>query len=378
VKVKVLRILASLALFISLVAVFVPTTPVSAAALSGNWNVTSVVGSGTYNQGANPVLEGGSVTFNCSMTGSFTGSFGAVLPLQPPSDWSMAMSIVAGGSGSLETHTAAVFVQPMVFRATYNWSYNPALVDYVFGRYNSYWWSSIVTTDGSNIAALFTLLGGMHLDLLFTPTDPGTPTIGTWTVVGFSGGGSWSGNSYPLASAPYHESVSGGTPGTAQLPGVAELRYDISAPGNIYLAEYAVNPGGTLPAQPLKYVEVCSDINRYYLGGEYYRPQELRIYYTDAEVEAAGISESTLRMYSWDGFSWVQSIDTGVNTGANYVYANLNHFSPYSIMGSAGGGGGGGGGGASGVPVFPSLYIGLAAAFGACIVAYLMRRRLAH
>ena len=36
----------------------------------------------------------------------------------------------------------------------------------------------------------------------------------------------------------------------------------------------------------------------------------------------------------------------------------------------------GGGGGAAGVPVFPNIYVGMAAAVGAGIVAYFVRKRL--
>jgi hypothetical protein len=39
---------------------------------------------------------------------------------------------------------------------------------------------------------------------------------------------------------------------------------------------------------------------------------------------------------------------------------------------------GGGGGGTTSAPVFPNVYIGIGAALGAGILAYLARRRLAH
>jgi hypothetical protein len=74
-------------------------------------------------------------------------------------------------------------------------------------------------------------------------------------------------------------------------------------------------------------------------------PVELRIYYSDAEVSAAGVNEGSLRMYRWNGSSWVQVSDSGVNTSQNYVWARLTSFSPYAAMEAEAAVTGGGGGG---------------------------------
>jgi hypothetical protein len=68
----------------------------------------------------------------------------------------------------------------------------------------------------------------------------------------------------------------------------------------------------------------------------------LKVYYTDEELEDANLNESSLSMYwynettgSWIKLStdlpWVYG--TGVNTEQNYVWANISHFSDYSVGG---------------------------------------------
>ena len=70
----------------------------------------------------------------------------------------------------------------------------------------------------------------------------------------------------------------------------------------------------------------------------------LKVYYTDAELNASGLNESTLAMYWYNtttaqwvkltsNMSWVYG--TGVNTTANYVWANVSHFSYYSVGGES-------------------------------------------
>jgi hypothetical protein len=60
----------------------------------------------------------------------------------------------------------------------------------------------------------------------------------------------------------------------------------------------------------------------------------LRIYYTLAQLEAAGLDESTLKVYYWDATAgqWVAA-ESYVNTGEHYVWAVIHHFSMWAIMG---------------------------------------------
>jgi hypothetical protein len=69
----------------------------------------------------------------------------------------------------------------------------------------------------------------------------------------------------------------------------------------------------------------------------------IKVYYTDEELEDANLNESSLGIYwfnisdsSWvrltTNISWVYG--TGVNAQANYVWANVSHFSDYSVGGN--------------------------------------------
>jgi len=84
----------------------------------------------------------------------------------------------------------------------------------------------------------------------------------------------------------------------------------------------------------------------------------IKIYYTTAELAAANIDESTLKIYyhnlSVVPSTWVLEPNQGVDTTNNFVWANVTHFSLYGSFGSApvtpsspSSGGGGGGGGSS-------------------------------
>ncbi len=68
----------------------------------------------------------------------------------------------------------------------------------------------------------------------------------------------------------------------------------------------------------------------------------IKLYYTDEEVIASGLKEGTMGFYRWNQTSsswekltstmdWVYG--TGVDTMGNYVWANVSHFSDYSIGG---------------------------------------------
>ncbi len=58
---------------------------------------------------------------------------------------------------------------------------------------------------------------------------------------------------------------------------------------------------------------------------------EIRIYYTDDELLASGIDETTLKLYWWNPGTedWEVLADTGVNIDENYIWAITNHFSDY-------------------------------------------------
>jgi hypothetical protein len=63
-------------------------------------------------------------------------------------------------------------------------------------------------------------------------------------------------------------------------------------------------------------------------------PVTLTFTYTEAQV--AGINESTLGVYRWDGTQWV-ALPTTVNTASNTLVATTTEFSYFAIMGGTGG-----------------------------------------
>jgi len=77
-----------------------------------------------------------------------------------------------------------------------------------------------------------------------------------------------------------------------------------------------------------------------------------------------------LKIFHWQGGHWVD-VTTGVDTVNHRVCGQVDSLSWFFIGGEwvwiEGG---------RGVPVFPSLYVGIAAAFGAGVLAYFVRRRV--
>jgi hypothetical protein len=80
-----------------------------------------------------------------------------------------------------------------------------------------------------------------------------------------------------------------------------------------------------------------------------------------------------LKLFHWQGGQWVD-VTTSVDQAGHVVSGTVTTLSPFFIGDPAGPPSGPSGGG--GVPVFPSVYIGIGAALGAAIVAYFVRRRL--
>ncbi len=60
----------------------------------------------------------------------------------------------------------------------------------------------------------------------------------------------------------------------------------------------------------------------------------LRMSYDDAEVTAAGLGESSVRIFYWDTTlgSWVTAEPFHLNTAENHVSANFDHFSVFAVM----------------------------------------------
>lgn len=62
---------------------------------------------------------------------------------------------------------------------------------------------------------------------------------------------------------------------------------------------------------------------------------EIKVHYTDAEVNAEGLDASTLRLYSWDGTAWNELGDSTVDTVNKFVSGFADHFSIFGVFGDA-------------------------------------------
>jgi uncharacterized repeat protein (TIGR02543 family) len=114
------------------------------------------------------------------------------------------------------------------------------------------------------------------------------------------------------------ETVTGG--GTVDARDEADTEVEVDGTATVTVALYEDNPGGDAPSDFNaldKYIDV------YVPDTSQVTELEIRLYYTDAEVAAANVSEESLRLFWWDGHDWVAASDSGVNT------ANTDSYSGY-------------------------------------------------
>ena len=170
--------------------------------------------------------------------------------------------------------------------------------------------------------------------LAYSGTAGGDLTVtnwatGTFTIWGFFSG-NWSGMALGLKEAAAAAYVHPGS-GTTGSSSTAQLDYTVADPGSIVVAQYAGNPDGSTPSLSLgKYISVGTSIPSSSITSV-----GLRIYYSNADLAAAGIEESTLQLYTWSGSAWVPVTSSGIGSDANgmYVSAPLSHFSDYAVLG---------------------------------------------
>jgi hypothetical protein len=98
----------------------------------------------------------------------------------------------------------------------------------------------------------------------------------------------------------------------------ADTEVEVDGTATVTVAQYEDNPGGPAPTD-------FSSLDKYI---DVYVPDtteatelEVRLYYTDAELAAANISEESLRLFWWDGGDWVACSDSGVNTASTNGYS---------------------------------------------------------
>jgi alpha-tubulin suppressor-like RCC1 family protein len=108
------------------------------------------------------------------------------------------------------------------------------------------------------------------------------------------------------------------TNGTVDAKDEADTDAVVAGTARVTVFQYATNPGGSFPTDTIpldKYIDVfvpdTSQVTEI----------EIRLYYTDADVAAAGLNETALRLSWWNGNAWVECSDTGVNTASIYGYS---------------------------------------------------------
>jgi alpha-tubulin suppressor-like RCC1 family protein len=108
------------------------------------------------------------------------------------------------------------------------------------------------------------------------------------------------------------------TNGTVNAKAQADTEVVVKGTATVTVFRYADNPGGPPPTDfsPLaKYIDV------YVPDTTEVTEIQIRLYYTDAEVAAANVSEESLRLFWWNDTAWVQCSDSGVNTASTNGYS---------------------------------------------------------
>ena len=115
------------------------------------------------------------------------------------------------------------------------------------------------------------------------------------------------------------------TDGTVDAMEEAETEVEVAGTATVTVVQFDDNPSGDAPAglnSAGKYIDVyVPDVTEV-------SEIVIRLYYTAAEVAAAGVSEASLRLFWWDDTEWKQCSDSGVNiTSINgysgYIWARI-------------------------------------------------------
>jgi len=109
------------------------------------------------------------------------------------------------------------------------------------------------------------------------------------------------------------------TDGTVDARDEADTEVEVKGTATVTVFPYDENPGGDAPTgfSPLdKYIDV------YVPDTREANELEIRLYYTDDALAAAGIDdESLLQLLWWDGDDWNECSDSGVNTASTNGYS---------------------------------------------------------
>jgi len=141
------------------------------------------------------------------------------------------------------------------------------------------------------------------------------------------------------------------------------------------VALYSGNPEEPLPDKALgKYIDIyASDPDAIVW------PVHVEMSYTEDEVAAAGIDESTLSLYYWDASAneFHRCSDTGVDTAANIIWANVAEDEASGLAGTPFAPGGAAAPAGLSIGVIVGIVIGVCAAAGLIAYFVITRRRAA-
>jgi len=106
--------------------------------------------------------------------------------------------------------------------------------------------------------------------------------------------------------------------GTVDAKTEADTEVEVTGNATVTVAQFADNPGGYSPTG-FNALDNYIDVYVPYAGEV--TEIEVRLYYTDAELAAAGVDEESLRLFWWNGAEWSECSDSGVNTTSTNGYS---------------------------------------------------------
>ena len=189
--------------------------------------------------------------------------------------------------------------------------------DNEYGQCNVGSWTDIVQVSAGGDTV------GLKSDGTVVTTSPDDDVSGWTNIVQVSAGGSTVGlkDDGTVVSVGYvvMETV---TDDIVDATEEADTEVVVDGTATVTVFPYEENPGGSAPtgfSTLDKYIDV------YVPDTTQVTEIEIRLYYTDDELAAAGIDEESLRLFWWDGAEWDDCSDSGVNTASNYMWAKIRN-----------------------------------------------------
>ena len=147
--------------------------------------------------------------------------------------------------------------------------------------------------------------------------------------------------------------------------GGTSIKFDeVSAGGCTWVTTSDTNPVGSTPTN----ITAVGSFMDIVTTATHTGPIEVDVAYDPAATR----NLQNLRLFHWNGISW-EDVTTSVDTTNNIVHGQVNSLSWFLIGGQRVWVGG-----VAAVPVFPDIYIGIAAVLGAGVLAYFIRRKLTY